>query len=159
MDQISPIEIGICVEDMDVMMNFYRDVLGFDYISTFDVPADKSGPAGFSNNGYQIVRLQLPLGERIKLVKPVGDRPKRSQDDEVLGRQGNVFFTYIVADLDALVERMRTAGAKVMTSDARLEVRDGIYLCNMTDPEGNFIEVVEIKDISAYRPEIQAGKP
>ena len=43
---IAPFEIGVCVEDLDVMIGFYQNVLGLKLVSEIDVPADKSSDAG-----------------------------------------------------------------------------------------------------------------
>ena len=37
---IAPFEMGICVNDLEKMIAFYGDVLGFKLISQIDVPAD-----------------------------------------------------------------------------------------------------------------------
>ncbi|MGH1419133.1 MAG: VOC family protein [Hyphomicrobiaceae bacterium] len=155
--QNSPLELGICVADLDLMLRFYRDVLGFEYISTYEVPVDKSKPASFSNSGYTIIRLQTPLGERIKLAAPVQRPSKRPRISEVLNRQGDVFITLIVEDLDLVVARLRGTGAEILTHDSKLEVRDGCYLCNLADPEGNYIELVEYRDVSQYRSDLSSG--
>jgi len=154
MDQRAPLEVGICVRDLEGMIAFYRDVLGLTYISTFEVPPHKSAPAGFAVEGYTIVRLQTPFGERIKLVKPGSDGPARERDNDVLGRQGAAFFTYIVADLPAMVSRLKAAGAEPMTEGEHLEVRKGVHLCNLRDPEGNFIEIVAYDDVTEYRDDL-----
>lgn len=152
--QRAPLEIGICVADLNGMVHFYRDVLGLVYISTYEVPADKSRPASFSNSGYKIVRLQTPLGERIKLASPVKRPVERYKNPEILSQQGNIFITLIVQDLDRMITRLRGSGANILTLNSKLEVRDGCHLCNLTDPEGNYIELVEYRDVFQYRSEL-----
>ena len=154
LNMIAPFEIGICVEDLATMTPFYRDVLGFKLISEIDVPADKSSEAGFTTSGYRIVRMQTNYGERIKLVQPVKPPGARDSGEEVLSNRGNVFLTFIVDDLKNTVSRVKATDAPMRTNGDIMEVRDGVFLSIMDDPEGNHLEFVEYSDMSDYRPEL-----
>ena len=76
LNMIAPFEMGICVDNLDTMIAFYRDILGFELISEIDVLADRSTKAGFTVGGYRIVRMQTHYGERIKLVQPAHTPPR-----------------------------------------------------------------------------------
>lgn len=157
MKMVAPLEVGICVDNLPDMVAFYRDVLGAGYVTSNDVPAEKAEPAGFSATGYQIVRLQLNTGERIKLVKPNGPAETSRKTDFVLDRQGPVFLTFIIDGLDDMIATLKKAGAPLRTGPKKIEIRDGVYLCFTQDPEGNYLELVEYRDISEYRSDIAAG--
>ena len=154
LNMIAPFEIGICVGDLATMIPFYRDVLGFKLISEIDVPADKSNDAGFTTSGYRIVRMQTNYGERIKLVQPVMTPGARGSGEEVLSNKGNVFLTFIVDDLKNTVSRVKATGAPMRTTGNIMEVRDGVFLSILDDPEGNHLEFVEYSDLNDYRPEL-----
>ena len=151
---IAPFEMGICVDDLENMIAFYGDVLGFKLISKIDVPADKSNEAGFTSGGYTIVRMQTNYGERIKLVRPVTLPHSRTSGKEVLSKKGNVFLTFIVEDLKHTVSRIRDTDAPIRTQGSIMEVRDGVFLSIIDDPEGNHLEFVEYRDITNYRPDL-----
>ena len=151
---IAPFEMGICVDDLENMIAFYGDVLGFKLISKIDVPADKSNEAGFTSGGYTIVRMQTNYGERIKLVRPVTLPHSRTSGKEVLSKKGNVFLTFIVEDLKLTVSRIKDTGAPIRTHGSIMEVRDGVFLSIIDDPEGNHLEFVEYSDITNYRPDL-----
>ena len=153
-NQVSPLEVGLCVTDLQAMITFYTDVLGFELISEIDVPPEKSGPAGFCTSGYRIVRLQSGYGERLKLVRPVEYQNPTFSNEMVLDRPGNVFLTFIVADLNDVVAKLKTAGLKVLTVGELCEVREGVFLSNAEDPEGNFLEIVEYHDLNSYRTDL-----
>ena len=151
---IAPFEMGICVDDLENMIAFYGDVLGFKLISKIDVPADKSNEAGFTSSGYTIVRMQTNYGERIKLVRPMTSPNPRTSGKEVLSKKGNVFLTFIVEDLKLTVSRIKDADAPIRTQGSIMEVRDGVFLSIIDDPEGNHLEFVEYSDITNYRPDL-----
>ena len=151
---IAPFEMGICVDDLENMIAFYGDVLGFKLISKIDVPADKSNEAGFTSGGYTIVRMQTNYGERIKLVRPVTLPHSRTSGKEVLSKKGNVFLTFIVEDLKHTISRIKDTDAPVRTQGSIMEVRDGVFLSIIDDPEGNHLEFVEYSDITNYRPDL-----
>ena len=151
---IAPFEMGICVDDLENMIAFYGDVLGFKLISKIDVPADKSNEAGFTSGGYTIVRMQTNYGERIKLVRPMTSPNPRTSGKEVLSKKGNVFLTFIVEDLKLTVSRIKDTDALIRTQGSIMEVRDGVFLSIIDDPEGNHLEFVEYSDITNYRPDL-----
>ena len=151
---IAPFEMGICVNDLEKMIAFYGDVLGFKLISQIDVPADKSSEAGFTSGGYTIVRMQTNYGERIKLVRPMSSANPRLSGEEVLSKKGNVFLTFIVDDLKHTVSRIKDMGAPIRTQGSIMEVRDGVFLSIIDDPEGNHLEFVEYSEINDYRPDL-----
>ena len=151
LNMTAPLEMGICIGDPERMIGFYQNVLGFELISDLEVPPEKSGPAGFSRGGYRIIRLQTSRGERIKLVHPTSEPEDRSTGGEVLSRKGNVYLTFIVEDLKTTVARIRSSGAPVRTEGEIVEVREGVFLSILDDPEGNHLEFVEYRNLADYR--------
>ncbi|MEE2746272.1 MAG: VOC family protein [Pseudomonadota bacterium] len=151
---ISPLEVGICVNNLKQMVNFYKDRLGFRLISEIEVGPAKSKEAGFTKDGYTIVRLQTNFGERIKLVRPNSNPEKRSTGNEVLSRSGNVFLTFIVSDLKLTLDNLSTYTNNVRTENCITEVRDGVFLSIIDDPEGNHLELVEYSNIQDYRDDL-----
>jgi lactoylglutathione lyase len=151
---IAPLEVGICVKNMERMLDFYTKVLGFTYISSFDVPSDKSSVTGITPDGYQVVRLQTNYGERIKLLKPFSVPDTRAQGAYITSRVGNSYITLIVRDIRNIVADLKDSGIKILTQGDICEVREGVYLCVTIDPEGNYLEFVEYSDIKEYRPDI-----
>lgn len=151
---ISPLEVGICVNHLKKMINFYRDILGFRLISEIEVGPAKSKEAGFTKDGYTIVRLQTNFGERIKLVRPYSNPEKRLTGSEVLSKAGNVFLTFIVRDLKLTLDKLSTYTDNIRTENSIAEVRDGVFLSIIDDPEGNHLELVEYSNLRDYREDL-----
>src|SRR3546814_13124631 len=87
LNMTSPLEVGIACRDLVRLRHFYEQVLGFAFISQYQVPADKSAESGLSEGGYTVVRLQTSNGERIKLLAPVkpvpAQEPARAEERRV----------------------------------------------------------------------------
>ena len=153
---IAPFEPAICVADLDRMKGFYCGQLGMTVFSEIDVPPDKSAPPGLAANGYTIVRLETNDGQRFKLVKP-NEAPAANPDRAyVLDHQGLAFVTFLIKDLAGLIARLEAASFDLMGAGEIFEVRDGVDIAFVKDPEGNCIELVEYADIGVYRPELAA---
>jgi catechol 2,3-dioxygenase-like lactoylglutathione lyase family enzyme len=155
MELVAPLEIGIVVRDLETMTEFYRDVIGFEYVCINDVPSDKADVATMWPTGYRIVRLQTNRGERIKLVQPnCADLPKGPASNRpVLGRPGPAFLTFIVEDLGRAMEQLANMGARLSTPQP-VEIRDGVYLAFVLDPEDNQLELVMYRDLKEYRSDL-----
>jgi len=154
---VAPFEPAICVADLDRMKEFYCDQFGMTVFNVLDVPPDKSAPPGLAANGYTIMRLETNDGQRFKLVQPNNPPAPNAGRDYVLDRQGLAFVTFLIDDLAGLIERLAAAGHTLMGDGERFEVRDGVNIAFVQDPEGNCIELVEYADISVYRPELAAA--
>ncbi|WP_028241007.1 VOC family protein [Stutzerimonas azotifigens] len=157
MKMVAPLEVGICCENLESLKRFYVEQLGFDEISHFAIPAEKAGDTGLSRGGYQVVRLQTPWGERLKLLQADAPAEPRVASQWILQRLGNSYLTFIVDDLGDMLSRLKRLGVPLLSGDDRVEVRPGTWLVFARDPEGNVIEFVEYADIAAYRPDLKAG--
>ena len=154
MKMVAPLEVGICVADLDALSRFYCDVLGFTQVNIVTVPAEKAAGTALTDDAYRVTRLQSPYGERIKLLEPKKAAAPRAGDALILSRLGTAYLTFIVDDIRAMLARLIAAGVDVMTGPEIVEVRPGTFLVFARDPEGNIIEIVEYADIAAYRPDL-----
>ncbi|MEO1193228.1 MAG: VOC family protein [Pseudomonadota bacterium] len=156
MEMVAPLEVGLCCSDLDRLLPFYRDVLGFTHVGTIEVPLSAAAKTGLTLGSYRVARLQTPYGERIKLLEPADPPRVPSKRDQVLGRRTNSFVTFIVADLDVLCRRLADAGVTLLNGEGTgpSELRPGLTLAFCRDPEGNVLEFVHYADLAAYRADL-----
>jgi catechol 2,3-dioxygenase-like lactoylglutathione lyase family enzyme len=154
---VAPLEPGIVCVDIDRMLDFYTRVLGLKFVSDAEATADMSTEFGTSPNGFRIIRLQTPYGERIKLVQPKLVLPKQSQvPDWVFEGQGIAYITFVIADVHEVATRLKECQVELM-SKGPVAIRKGITAIFAKDPEGNFVEFVEYADLASYRPGLLNG--
>lgn len=135
------IQPAIAVRDLDAQVAFYTRVLGFEHHSTIDVPPEMSARASISQHGYRITRLLNSRGDMLKLVRPGKLESEMRQRGSALMKPNDTFLTFIVEDLQPVLEAAQTSGTPIM-SDGIVEVRPGVELLFLRDPEGNFLEFV-----------------
>lgn len=152
-----PLEVGIACRDLPALRHFYEHTMGFTFVSEFVIGAEKAAAAGLCADGYTVVRLQTPYGERIKLLAPVSPPAPQPLPEYILDRPNAVYLTFIIEDIDRAIERLMAAGTSFMTGSQRVEVRPGVYLAFCRDPEGNVLELVQYDDIASYRPDLIKG--
>ncbi|WP_417241194.1 VOC family protein [Celeribacter halophilus] len=158
MKMTAPMEMGLTVRDLPLMLAFYRDALGLSVVADNSVPAFKAEEASLSRDGYRVVRLQTPWGERIKLLvpeSPPSERPAPS--DHILDQHEVIYLTFIVDDLCEVLASALAAGGISLTGEKPVEVRPGTFLAFLRDPEGHTLEIVEYADISDYRSDLVGG--
>ena len=152
MRALAPMEVGFTVADIDAVLPFYRDVLGLSVLSDIVAPAAKSRQTGLAPDGYRVMRLENGAGDRLKLAQPTAAPLDAEPRAFALQRRGGAYATFIVADLDELLGKFLRAGADVR-SEGKVEVRPGVWVLLVCDPEGNYLEFVQYADISSYRPQ------
>ena len=72
----------------------------------------------------------------------------------MLSMAGNVFLTFIVNDLKMALDTVAKHIDNFRTENQIAEVRDGVFLSIIDDPEGNHIELVQYTSLKDYRPDL-----
>lgn len=151
MKTVAPFEVGLVVADIEQLLPFYRDVLGFNVIGDVETPPERSRQSGLAPDGYRVVRLETSTGDRLKLARPSQGGIAAAAADYAMHAVGGCYVTFIVDDLVALHQRLRHADATIR-SQGIVELREGLRLLLVADPEGNFLEFLQYDNIAAYRP-------
>ena len=154
LNMISPLEVGLGVRDLARMRSFYESVLGCQFVSEVFVPPEKARQAALADYGYTVVRLQTSYGERIKLLAPMTPPPAVAYQGPILARANATYLTFIVEEIDAVIERLLAHDVEFLTGPQRVEVRPGTYLAFCRDPEGHVLEIVQYADITSYRTDL-----
>lgn len=150
---VAPLEPGIVCIDMERMLKFYTEVLGLKLVSDAQTTPAMSTKFRATPNGYRIVRMQTPYGERIKLVQPNILPVQNPVPEWVYERHGLAYFTFIVDDMKPILARLKANKVRLI-SEEPVEVRKGVFAQYVLDPEGNYVEFVEFSDIASYRPDL-----
>jgi lactoylglutathione lyase len=151
---VAPLEPGIVCADIHRMLDFYTRVLGLKFVSDAEASAPMSTEFGTGPNGFRIIRLQTPYGERIKLVQPRHTVPQPTEVPRwVFERHGIAYITFVILDVQEAVEHFKQQGVELVSPEA-VNIREGITAIFARDPEGNFLEFVEYADLASYRADL-----
>jgi glyoxylase I family protein len=124
------IDIGIVVRDADAALKFYRDTLGFE--DTGSMPMPGGGTMYRLLCGSTLVKLVSP-GKQLDAVAPPGG---------INGAYGYRYWTISIPNLDELTATCESAGYKVAMSPR--EIRAGVRISMIEDPDGNWVELLEV---------------
>jgi len=151
---VAPLELGICVADLDLMVAFYTGVLDCTEMDAATLPAIRTRPIGLASGDVSIVWLQTHWGERIKLLQP-HVRPETPEvPAHLCATAGVAYLTFCVDDLHDVAARAIRDGAAPLTENLVTDNGTGTWIAFFRDPEGNVIELVERADLAAYRPDL-----
>jgi glyoxylase I family protein len=146
--------VGICVADLERSIVFYRDTLGFRYLSQIHVAGEPSNTLlSLADVDLHAAYLERD-GLRIELLyyaspkSPAAERPRPMND---LG------FTHLsirVSDLAAFVEDLRGRGVSVVDR-TRIDIPGFEAAAVMIeDPDGLMIELVQAPGDPAAPPQV-----
>ena len=124
------IDLGVVTRNPDAMVAFYRDLLGFE--------EEPSTPLPMGGKMYR-----LWCGD--SLIKIVAPDPAPQNDPEpgpIPNACGYRYWTMIVDNLDAIMRACADAGVKTVVPIT--EVRAGVTIGMVEDPDGNWVEFVNL---------------
>lgn len=124
------IDLGIVVSDPEAALAFYRDVLGFENAGEMAMPG-----------GGTMYRLMCGTS-MIKLVHPASPPPAVAPPGGIPGATGYRYFTVSVSNIDEITDACAAAGRKVVVPVR--ELRAGITISIVEDPDGNWVEFLKV---------------
>ena len=125
----SAIDLGIITTNPEPMVTFYRDVLGFRFEATLDMPT-----------GTKMHRLWC--GDTlVKILNHPKDPPATAAPGGIGGATGYRYFTITVTNLEEITAACAEAGSKVTVPVS--EIRPGVRISIAEDPDGNWVEFLE----------------
>jgi len=124
------IDLGIVVTDSDAALGFYRDLLGMDHEADTPMPGAMKGTMHRLRCGSTLVKL-------VKLDDVPDARPAPGG---IVGATGYRYFTMHVTNLDEVMDACIAAGVTVVIPAN--EIRPGVSIGMVEDPDGNWVEFV-----------------
>lgn len=123
------IDLGIVIRDSDASLKFYRDTLGFEHVTDMDMPG-----------GALMHRLMCGT-TLVKLVR-LADVPEAANPPGGIGGgTGYRYFTLSISNLADVLAACADAGYKVVWKER--EIRPGVRVGMVEDPEGNWVEFLQ----------------
>jgi len=125
----SGIDLGIVTSNGDAMVTFYRDTLGF-----------REEPGTPFPGGGTMHRLWCG-DSLIKLVAPDPAPTETAPPAPIARASGYRYFTISVSNINAMTQACEAAGHKVAIPVT--EIRPGVTISMIEDPDGNWVEFLE----------------
>ena len=135
--------VGLCVSDLSRALAFYRDLLGFTVLGELQMAGEPTatllGLPDVDLHAVYVerdgVRIELLHYRRPGVVEGTAPRP--------MNAPGLTHLSLRVEDLPGLLDRLRSAGVRVL-EDRRIDLpavpAGAAFVC---DPDGTLIELVE----------------
>jgi catechol 2,3-dioxygenase-like lactoylglutathione lyase family enzyme len=120
------LDIGVIVSDIEASLNFYRDILGLEFVG--------SRPVWFGT----MHRLRFGTSD-FKLIEPTAVPPRGALGLE--NQLGFRYVTFVVEDLSGLCAELSGKGIEFTLKET--QIRPGSRIAMVRDPDGNIVEFVE----------------
>ncbi|MFI5316840.1 MAG: VOC family protein [Myxococcota bacterium] len=147
--------IGICVSDLQRALAFYCDLLGFRPLSETNVADPLSAKLLRLPDVDQTTVFVERDGVRLALFAFRTPKPQGGGRVRAMNETGLAALMLRVDSLDALVEKIRAAGFRVLDETRIEHPAWNSKLLFVCDPDGTLIELIEIPG----DPYVPFGKP
>ena len=124
------IDLGIVTKNGAAMLAFYRDVIGLNHQG--DMPMPGGGVMHRLMCGTTLIKIVVNGREPAASAPPGG----------IGGATGYRYWTMSVSNLDEITAACTAAGCKVAIPVT--EIRPGIRISMVEDPDGNWVEFLSI---------------
>jgi glyoxylase I family protein len=144
--------IGVCVSDWKRSLRFYRDVLGFTYLSELQVAGEPSNTLlQLDNVELRAIYLERD-GTRIELLHYASPGHRAGASLRPMNQLGLTHLSLRVDNLAATLANLKGAGVQILDRthiDIPAFEAAAIFI---TDPDGTLIELVQAPGDPAVPP-------
>ena len=123
------IDLGIITKDPEALLKFYRDTLGLEQEGEMPMPG-----------GGNMTRLKCG-STTIKIVVNGREPSESAAPGGLAGATGYRYFTISVSNLEQATGECAEAGYKIAVPVT--EIRPGISISMIEDPDGNWVELLQ----------------
>jgi len=120
------IDLGVVIRDSEAALRFYRDTLGLEHV--MDSPLPMGGTMHRLLCGTSLIKL-VNLADMPDATNPPGGLPTAT---------GLRYFTITVSNLQEVLDDCAAGGYEIVWK--KREVRPGVFVGMVEDPEGNWVE-------------------
>ena len=124
------IDLGIVTSNGEAMLAFYRDLLGLTYLRSMPMP----GGSGTMH--------QMMCGESMIKLVVLDNVPTPAVPGGIAGAAGYRYWTITVSNITEMMANCVAAGVKVAVKER--ELRPGIRIAIVEDPDGNWVEFLAL---------------
>ncbi|MCA9041483.1 MAG: VOC family protein [Planctomycetaceae bacterium] len=143
------VDFGIVVSDIDKSVAFYRDVLGMNAASSFNVSTDIAREAGLTKNEPLTVQV-MTLGKestatKVKLMQVEGTAPQKQNLEYINSTLGMSYMTLHVTNVSEVLKNAAEYDVKPIANgptDISRGSGNNMVLAIVRDPDGNLVELV-----------------
>ena len=139
---------AISTSDIERSLQFYRDLLGFKEVfsSKWDIGTEVTDKiVGLKDSSARVVMLRAG-NACVELFQYVTPEPKPSDMNRPVCDHGITHLCLQVADIDAEYARLKAAGMRFHCPPQDI---GGLRATYGRDPDGNVVELLEVKDQSS----------
>ena len=120
------VDIGIVVKDIKKSLGFYQDLLGLKKIEELPLWFGTMHRLGFGESFVKLIDpKKVPAGGKVGLDQELGFR----------------YLTFQIANIDEVCQACEKAG--VAFELPKKELRPGVHIAMVRDPDGNVVEFVQ----------------
>lgn len=124
------IDLGIVTTNGDAMLAFYRDTLGFKYERQMPMPIGEG------------IMHRMYCGESLIKLVVLPAAPACAAPGGIGGASGYRYWTITISNLAETVKACVDTGHKLVMPER--EIRPGIRIAIVADPDGNWVEFLAL---------------
>jgi catechol 2,3-dioxygenase-like lactoylglutathione lyase family enzyme len=119
-------DLGIVASDIKASLNFYQNILGLEFVGISPVWFGTMHRLRFGTSDFKLIEPKtVPPKGAIGLEKQLGFR----------------YVTFVIKNLSELCAELKGKGIEFAVPEK--EVRPGVRIAMVKDPDGNIVEFVE----------------
>jgi catechol 2,3-dioxygenase-like lactoylglutathione lyase family enzyme len=120
------LDLGVIVSDIKASLNFYQNILGLEFVGTVPLWFGTMHRLRFGTSDFKLIEpSKVPPPGVLGLEKQLGFR----------------YVTFVIENLSGFCAELRNAGIEFTVPEK--ELRPGVRIAMVKDPDGNIVEFVE----------------
>lgn len=127
----SAVDLGIVISDSERSLAFYCGLLGLDHVADMPMPVGGTG-----------TMHRVQCGDSLLKLVCYETRPPAAAGGGIQGALGYRYLTLLVSNLDEMMQECADAGVTVAVPIT--DLRPGVRIGMVEDPDGHWVEFVEM---------------